>query len=457
MALRSLLNLLSFFTQSKAKESKAYTQGAAKPRLVCYNVLLLLFTNMHLDKTQKSRHIKVIFFTLLLDMIGVGILIPIIPYIFDPASHYYLLGNYNVSQAYLWQGIAMAVFPICQFFFAPMLGELSDVYGRKRVIIVSLFGTMIGFVLTAIAILHGNIWLFLLGRAIDGATAGNISTAMASISDVTEEKDRAKNFGMIGAAFGLGFIIGPALGGILAKAFTYATPFYFSALLSLLDIVMVYIFMQETLSSYSFETKKSTTYSNVSLHPLAGAHNVIKAFKDKLLRNIFIITFIFNAGFAFYTTFAGVYMKERFHLDLDHTGYYFAYVGVFIVIAQAIGVRKIMKVWQPKKALNIGLFTLVFVFVGYVLSQTLYLNLILVPLFAVAFAIANASISAITSKKAPEKQGLIMGISASVVAMATAIPQLLAGLLASSLGYVAPLCATVALMLLTTYFVRREV
>ena len=195
---------------------------------------------MQKSSQNNSRHLQVIFFTLMLDMIGVGILIPIIPYIFDPKSPYYLLNGFDPSHTYVWQGLALALYPLCQFFFAPILGELSDLYGRKKLLLLSLAGTLIGHMMTGFAILTGNIWIFLLGRAIDGATAGNIAIAMASIADVSREEDKAKNFGMVGAAFGVGFILGPALGGIIASNYGYASPFWFSTLLGLINVICIY-------------------------------------------------------------------------------------------------------------------------------------------------------------------------------------------------------------------------
>ena len=274
---------------------------------------------------------------------------------------------------------------------------------------------------------------------------------MASIADVSEEKDKAKNFGMVGAAFGVGFILGPAFGGIIASHYGYAAPFWFSTLLGVINILCIYYFMRET--RVKNEVNKSL---KLILHPLAGASNVIKGFKDKDLRNIFLINILFQSAFAFYTAFAGVYMKERFNFDLKLTAYYFAYVGVCIVLAQAVVVRYVFKKWSGVNILLASVPTFALVFLVYIYSHTLYLNLALVPVFTVAFGLSGAAINAIISKKAGDRQGLVLGISSSIVALAGAIPQALAGVLASTLGYVAPMYATVALLITTLFFVKKE-
>ena len=410
---------------------------------------------------KSSRHIRIIFFTLMLDMIGVGILIPIVPYIFDLRSPYYLLNGFNPSHGYVWQGLALALYPLFQFFFAPILGELSDQYGRKRLLLLSLGGTLIGHMLTGFAILTGDIWLFLLGRAIDGATAGNIAIAMASIADVSEDKDKAKNFGMVGAAFGVGFILGPAFGGIIASHFGYAAPFWFSTFLSLINIIGIYYFMRETKTNTHLGLTPNPSPQErgtiqIRLHPLAGVANVIRGFKDKSLSNIFWVNLLFQSGFAFYTAFAGVYMKERFHLDLSQVAYYFVYVGICIVLAQALLIRHVFKRWPAINILKVSVPMLASVILIYIFSYNIYINLVMVPIFTIAFGLSNSAVTSIISKKAGSRQGLVLGISASIAALAGAIPQALAGLLASTLGYVAPMYATVGLMISTLFFIKRE-
>ena len=400
---------------------------------------------------SNKSHLKIVFLTVMLDMIGVGILIPIIPYLFDINSPYSIISNssfINSDNALFWQGLTLAAYPLFQFIFAPILGEISDHYGRKKILILCLIGTLLGNILTAAAILNHSFILFIIGRIIDGITAGNISIAMASIADVSEDKDKAKNFGMIGAAFGIGFIIGPAIGGIMSKYFGVHTPFLLSALLGIINITLVSIFIKETLKNINTKFK---------LHVFNAFKNIVSGFKLPQLRNIFTINLLWVSAFAFYTSFSGVYLKDRFNFDLDQVGYYFAFIGICIAINQAVVVRFVFNKFPDIKIIRAALMTFSCIIIVFIISKSLIINLLLIPIFTTCISLINSGISATTSKKANAQiQGRIIGISSSLQALGGTAPQFIAGMLAVSFGYVAPLYATFSLVLLALWFTFRE-
>ena len=412
--------------------------------------------NKNITPNKNKRHLKIIFFTVLMDMIGVGILIPIIPYLFDINSQYNIISGssfINSSNSLFWQGFTLAVYPLFQFLFAPILGELSDHYGRKRILILCLIGTLIGNLLTAVAILNHNFELFIIGRIIDGITAGNISIAMASIADVSEDKDKAKNFGMIGAAFGIGFIVGPAIGGILSKHFGVHTPFLFSSTLGLINIILVTYFLRETLAKKISSISEKT----FKLHPYTAIKNIVIGFKMPQLRIIFTANLLWVSAFAFYTSFIGVYLKNRFGFELDQVGYYFAYIGICIAINQGILVRYVFQKFEDVKILKSCLIVFSFIISIFIFSHSLLVNLLLIPIFTVCIGLSNAAISAMTSKRAgPEIQGRIIGISSSLQALGGTLPQFTAGLLAVSFGYTAPLYGAIILALLAAYVITKD-
>src|SRR6478672_7264037 len=203
---------------------------------------------------KKKRHpIWIIIFTILIDTLGLGILGPILPQLLgNPNSPHYLLGsNAAVGTGYITFGFLVAVYPIMQFFATPILGQLSDRYGRRPVLALSLAGTSLGYALFAVGIVIRSIPLLFVARALDGVTGGNLSVAQAAIADVTSPQDRTKNFGLIGAAFGVGFIVGPFLGGTLADPsvvswFNAATPFWFAAILAAVNTLSVLFQFGET-------------------------------------------------------------------------------------------------------------------------------------------------------------------------------------------------------------------
>ena len=166
----------------------------------------------------KKNAIIPIFFTIFLDLLGLGIVIPVLPaVILNPAAGL-LPMDYAFAVRTMIYGFLIASYPLAQFFGAPILGTLADRYGRKKLLTVSLLGTMLGYALFAIGIVTGNIFLLFGSRLLDGFTGGNISIAQSAIADISDETNKSRNFGLIGMAFGLGFIIGPYIGGKLSES-----------------------------------------------------------------------------------------------------------------------------------------------------------------------------------------------------------------------------------------------
>lgn len=207
--------------------------------------------------TSKKAAISFIFITLLIDIMGWGLIIPVMADLIAQLKHI------PVNQASTYGALLLSVFAIAQFLFAPVIGNLSDKYGRRPVLLLSLFGFGIDYIILALAPAYG--WLFV-GRVIAGITGASFTTATAYIADVsTDETSRAKNFGLIGAAFGLGFVLGPALGGFLAH-WGIRAPFYAAAALCLLNCVYGYFFLPESLSKENrrpFEWRRANPFGSL--------------------------------------------------------------------------------------------------------------------------------------------------------------------------------------------------
>ena len=234
--------------------------------------------------------IPVIFFTILLNSLGFGILIPVIPLLLaNPKSQYFMLpSGFTLAQGYIIFGFLVASFSVMQFIATPILGQLSDKFGRKRILAVSLAGTCISFVMFAVGIIIKNIPLLFISRAFDGLTGGNVSVAQAVVADVTPPDQRAKTFGLIGSAFGIGFILGPFLGGILSEKklvgwFNAATPFWFAAILSFIDVCIILVCLAET---FKTEKNKKIIWSQ-------SIKNIAKALQyEKLKSDLYLFIFI---------------------------------------------------------------------------------------------------------------------------------------------------------------------
>ena len=363
-------------------------------------------------------------------MLGVGILIPVIPQLLgEPSSAFYLLGNNQENLGLLLLGVLMAMYPVASFFMAPVLGAMSDKYGRKPVLFISILGTAISYFIFAYAILTKNIILLFASRLVDGMTGGNISVAQAAIADSTTAENRAKSFGAIGAAFGLGFIIGPFLGGVLSTPsvlpfFNASTPFIFSGILSLFNAFSIYFFFQESIKEKDHERK---------IDFFGAFKNIIKTkIFSQEIRWLFLCSFLFNAGTAFFYSFFNVYLTNRFNFSSVQIGNFFAYVGIWIIITQVVVVRYLAKRHEEINLIGIAYILNAFGVLLYLLPHQAWYLLLIVPIASIPNGVQMANFSSFLSKRTDEKvRGEVMGISSSVASLGQAIPPILAGVIAA--------------------------
>ncbi len=389
------------------------------------------------QNNAKKRLLPVILFTIFIDMIGFGIIIPIMPQLFaNPASPLYLLPrDFSLKTAYIILGFIIASYPIAQFIFAPILGQLSDKFGRKIILAVSIGGACLGYLFFGFGIAGKNLIMLFVSRLVAGATGGNISIAQASIADVTSPADRAKNFGLMGAAFGLGFILGPYIGGKLSDPglvswFDATTPFFFASLLSFLNLISVALFFKDT----------NQTMLHIKINFWSSIKNIVKAFTHGDLKMIFMTVFIFNAGFTFFTTFFNVFLTNRFHFNQGNIGDFFAFVGLCVALAQAFVTRAVAKKFKEHQILRVsiiinGIIILLFLFAG-----SPWQLFLIVPVFAIFNGLSQANSAALVSASAPQSiQGEVLGLNTSVTALAQSIPPILSGFIAASLTPESPI------------------
>lgn len=387
----------------------------------------------NLKSKTEGKSLPIVLFTVFVDVLGVGILMPVLPLliytIFGPAG-------YTHNQSLIMLGWLTAIYPLMMFFSTPILGQLSDRYGRKPVLAISLFGTALGYIIFAIGILTKNIPLLFIGRALDGVTGGNISVARAIVADVSAPKNRARNFGLIGAVFGVGFVAGPYIGARLASAntdffgffttpswFDAATPFWFAAILAFANMFSVIAILPET---HKYINKKLKLAWNKSLD------NIRKAAARPNLRVIFGAEFFFWGGFTFFTTFFQILLMEKLGFSGSNVGDFFAYIGICIAVSQAILVPILVKRFKSHTILKVGLF-------GNALALFLQLwpdntpqLLMVAPLIAIFNGMTMANASALISLSAgKDEQGEVLGIEASVQALAQAIPAIISGYIAT--------------------------
>ncbi len=371
----------------------------------------------------KKISILPIFLTVLIDMIGVGIIIPVFAVILLRPDTGLLPPETAESTRLIMIGFLIAAYPIAQFFGAPILGSLSDRFGRKIILILSLAGTVFGYLLFAYGITANLLIILFLGRILDGFTGGNISIAMSAIADISDAKEKAKNFGLVGMAFGFGFILGPAIGGKLSDSslvswFNFATPFWFAAGLTVLNIFFILWKFEETFTS--------STKRPMSL--LTGFHNIAKAFRLTTLRTMLLVVFLLTLGFNFFTQFFQVFLIQKFAYTQSDIGNIFAFIGLCIAFVQGILTRPLSKRFVPTSIMSFCALGLACTLPALILPSESWMLYVLLPFVAVFNGLTYPNANAIISNLADaESQGEVLGINQSMQALAMAIPPIIAG------------------------------
>jgi MFS transporter, DHA1 family, tetracycline resistance protein len=375
-------------------------------------------------KSQK-RLLGIIFFTTFIDLLGVGIIIPIIAPLFLDTAHHLLPDGFSFQQRTMLMGVLISSFSFMQFFGSSLLGALSDQHGRKKILLISISGTAVGYLIFASGIEAGNLWLLFLGRMLNGFCAGNLAVIFSSIADISNAESKSRNFGMVGAAFGIGFVIGPFLGGKLADSslvswFHYATPFWFAAVLALINVILIQGLFQETLQQKIVRQLKFST----------GFKNLHKAFTNPQLRSIFTISFLFIFGFTFFTQFIQVYLIEAFSFRESDIGNLFAYMGVWIALTQGMIIRPLSRRFQPTQMLRFTLILLAVAMITLLFPQQGWQLFLVVPFISIFQGLSSPNITATVSNLADKSiQGEILGINQSVNAFAQMLPPLIGGVL----------------------------
>ena len=369
---------------------------------------------------MKRSPLIVIFTTVFIDLVGFGIVIPVLPFYAEGTA-------FNATPRMV--GLLFASYSIMQLIFSPILGGLSDKHGRRPVLLLSIIGTGIGFLVLGLA---KTVLMLFIGRILDGITGGNISTAQAYIADITTKENRAKGMGLIGAAFGLGFIFGPAIGGILSQ-WGIHVPFFFAAALCFANAVLLYFRLPETV-----------TADHPAKHKAGGRswRQVANALKQPRLGFVLIIYFLFIVAFSIMTTSFSLYTMFRFGYDAQHTGYLFAYVGLIAVIIQGGLIGRLVKRFGELPLVIFGAFCFAISFfaVPFVGPAAGGLAGLLIGggVFSMGNSLATPALTSLASKSVDaSQQGVVLGVTQSTASLARAVgPSLAAVLISSSIAYV---------------------
>ncbi len=384
--------------------------------------------------TGNRRSLAVLLLVVFVDMVGFGIIIPFLPFWAE---------NFGATEDLV--ALLMSIYSAFQFVFAFPLGWLSDRIGRKPVLLVSLAGSVIGFSMLAFA---DTLWMIFLARAVGGVMGANISVAQAYIADITPREDRAKGMGMLGAAFGFGFIVGPALGGVLAGSDPakpdYFTTFLFAAAVSALALVLGLVFLREPARHRAPETggllARLKDFALIAVYPGVALP-------------ILAATIIGIAMAGLESTWA-LWTNRAHGWGPKENGYFFAYIGVIMVIVQAGLVGRLVKRFGAAPLIGFAVLVLAAGMFLTPFSLTMPVLFLSGACVAIGYGLCNPALNALTSTNAPaEHQGKVMGVLQSSQSLARIIGPAIAGLLFANLGRDAPYFTAAAILVVAFFLV----
>ena len=365
----------------------------------------------------RRRTLIPLFFIVLTDFLGMMLIVPLLPF-------YAQILKATPIQI----GLLGSTFALCQLVGGPVLGRLSDRYGRKPILVVSQVGTLIGFIVMAWS---QTLWLLFLSRAIDGITAGNVSVAQAYLADSTEPSERARAFGMMGAAFGISMLFGSAGSGFLAQ-YHILYPIYLAIGFSAVSIVLTVLWLHEARPTQPSSKAKSFSKSGI--------------FRKKSFRPLFLLFFAFVFAFAFFSQGIGIFSQATFTIGNGspygprEIGYLFAYCGVIGIIIQGVLIQPLVKRFGEKRLIRFGF---LFDVIGYsVLGASRSFGALIIgsSLFSLGNSVLRPALTSLISRRADaSEQGEILGFTSSLQSLAFVVAPPIGGYLLEH--FAAPLWA----------------
>lgn len=345
--------------------------------------------------------------TTVIDSMGIGLILPVLPSLLREVA------DIPLADAALYGGVLVTAFAFMQFIFGPIIGALSDRYGRRPIMLISLLVMALDYIVMALA---GAFWILLVGRMIGGVAAATQSTAYAFMADISKPEEKAARFGIIGAAFGIGFVFGPLLGGLLAEFGTRA-PFYAAAALAALNLVFGYFVMPETLKD---ENRRPLSLARAN--PFGAFKNVSAS---PLLRRLLVLFFLYQVAFMVYPSIWAYYTEARFGWEPRMIGLSLAAFGIAMAIVQGGLIRYILRWLGDRGTILYGLAFNFFAFIILAFVESGFLAIIFIPLTALGAVVTPAVQGMMSRATSDNSQGELQGVLSSTSALATIISPLI--------------------------------
>ncbi len=381
---------------------------------------------------MKRSPIYIVLLTVFIDLLGFGIIIPLLPFY---AEHF---GATPVTI-----GVLTASYSFMQFLFVPFWGRLSDKIGRRPIILMSVFGSFISYFIFGIA---GSLTVLFISRILAGFMGANISTANAYIADSTTFDQRAKYMGMIGAAFGVGFMLGPFIGGIMSRI-SYGAPGLFASGLSLINVVLAYFMLPESLKEKSKHVRKFSLMNITAIR---------EAFRRPAIASLVMVFFFYTIAFSTLYVAFPLFTGDVYKYGAEANGYLFAYIGLIGIIVQGGATGRLVKRFGEKKLMTTGV-VLLFAGLSFVpMTKSLFPLMALLTLLAIGSALVTPSLTSLISKFAGESQhGSVLGVSSSFTSLGRVIGPFWGGFIISAAGLSWPFYTGSLMLLVALVFALR--
>ena len=377
-----------------------------------------------------NRQMFTIFLVVFIDLLGFGIILPLLPYIAE-----------KYAATPLTIGILSGSYSLFQFIAGPILGRLSDRYGRKKLLIISQLGSMGGYVLLALA---GSLPLLFISRIIDGITGGNISIAQAYMADITTKETRAKGMGLLGAAFGLGFMFGPAIGGYLSS-YGFAAPALFAAGISLLSTFATTLFLKETVNVEQAKSSPRTAMTYVELK---------RVLKTPPISTLLLVFFLLSLGFSGMQGTYALFVQAKFNWGPQQVGYIFALIGIVAILTQVKVLTLVTKKFGEYQTLVWSVLVLALGFS--LIGVTNYLPIFILgnALIPLGNSLANPTLTAIATESIPPSEyGETLGLLQSSGSLGRIFGPVAAGAIFTTFGHNAPMLTASSIFLIIAIFI----
>lgn len=377
----------------------------------------------------KNRPLAIIIVTAFLDLLGFGIVLPSLPFV---------IRGFGMSDA--WVGIISAVFSLGTFVGGIVFGRLSDIYGRRPLLMVTTLLNLAGYLLF---FLSSNVWVFLIARLLGGFGGAGMSVAQAYVSDISSVQDRTKNMGAMGVVFGLAFMIGPVLGGLISNGSLHTLGAVSASVVFLNFLVIVFALPH-------IERKRHETPDSESVLPTDFHHHKRQIFY------LFATTFITALGFASMQSTFGLFTADRFHFDETMIGYLFGYIGICSVLYQALLIKHIRKIFDERGMILFGLLVLAVSFTLFAFNPVMLLIFPILLMFPFGYGSINPATGSLLAHYADRESGKALGTNASMMSLGQIVGPFIAGVLYTQWsGY--PYLFAAALFIVAAILVRMKI